>query len=80
MHIKIEIDCKPVSLRKYVVKTIAKEIVKKVLKEKQEWYREESIIHELEDASTGRLIKCWLKNVWPLPQLHPLQCWLSRQR
>lgn len=60
MHIKIEIDCKPVSLRKYVVKTIAKEIVKKVLKEKQEWYREEPIIHELEDASTGRLIKCWL--------------------
>lgn len=79
MHIKIEIDCKPVSLREYVAKTIAKEIVKKVLKEKQERYREEPIIHELENASTVRLIKCWLKNVWPLPQLYLLQGWLSRQ-
>ena len=65
MHIKIEIDCKTVNLRKYVAQTITKEVVKILYKREQKWYKEEPIEYELENASIGRLIKCWLKNVWP---------------
>jgi hypothetical protein len=28
----------------------------------------------------GRLVRCWLKNVWPLPQLRLLRWRLSHRR
>ena len=70
MKIKIEIDSGMISPREYAVRTIAKEIVKTGIKEKQIWYNEE----------VGRLVRCWLKNVWPLPQLRSLQSRLSHLR
>ena len=79
MKIKIEIDSGMISLWEYAVRTITKEIVKTGIKEKQVWYNEEAIQTELENAGAGRLIRCWLKNVWPLPQLHSLQSQLSHQ-
>lgn len=54
MHIKIEIDCKAVNLRKYVAQTITKEVVKILYEREQKWYKEEPIMHELENASIGR--------------------------
>jgi hypothetical protein len=74
MKIKIEIDGGIVSPREYAVRTITKEIVKTGIKEKQVWYNEEAIQTELENAGDGRLVRCWLKNVWPLPQLRLLRC------
>lgn len=32
------------------------------------------------DAEVGKLVRCWLKNVWPLPQLRSLQSRLSHLR
>lgn len=64
----------------YAVRTIAKEIVKTGIKEKQIWYNEAAIQTELENAEVGRLVRCWLKNVWPLPQLRSLQSRLSHLR
>lgn len=69
MIIKIEIEGNMISPREYAVRTITKEIVKAGIKEKQVWYDEEAIRHEFDDARVGRLVRCWLKNVWPLPQL-----------
>lgn len=77
MKIKIEIDSNLISLREYVVRAIAKEIAKTGIKEKQIWYNEAAIQTELENAEIGRPVKCWLKNVWPLPQLHSLKSRLS---
>lgn len=77
MKIKIEIDSNLISLREYVVRAIAKEIAKTGIKEKQIWYNEAAIQTELENAEIGRLVKCWLKNAWPLPQLHSLKSRLS---
>ena len=77
MTIKIEISS--TGLREHIAKTITKEIVKTGLKEKQVWYNEEAIQTELENAEIGRLFRCWLKNVWPLPQLHSLQSRLLRK-
>lgn len=79
MKIKIEIDSGMISPREYAVRTIAKEIVKTAIKEKRVWYNEEAIQTELENAEVGRLVKCWMKNVWPLPQLHLLQSQLSHR-
>ena len=73
MKIKIEIDSSTIRPREYAVRTITKEIVKTGIKEKQVWYNEEAIQTELENAGTGRLVRCWLKNVWPLPQLRILR-------
>lgn len=64
----------------YAVRTIAKEIVKTGIKEKQIWHNEAAIQTELENAEVGRLVRCWLKNVWPLPQLRSLQSRLSHLR
>lgn len=61
MKIKIEIDSGMISLREYAVRTIAKEIVKTGIKEKQIWYNEAAIQTELENAEVGRLVRCWLK-------------------
>ena len=52
----------------------------KWIKEKQIWYNEAAIQTELENAEVGRLVRCWLKNVWPLPQLRSLQSRLSHLR
>lgn len=79
MLVKIEIDSSKVSLREYVVQTVAKEIVKIFEKEKNEYLRMEPIVGALRNASVSRLVKCWLKNVWPLPQLRLLRCQLSRR-
>jgi len=68
-----------ISPREYAVRTIAKEIVKTEIKEKRVWYNEEAIQTELENAEVGRLVKCWMKNVWPLPQLRLLQSQLSHR-
>lgn len=73
MKIKIEIDSGVISPREYAVRTIAKEIVKIGIKEKQIWHNEAAIQTELENAEVGRLVKCWIKNVWPLPQLRSLR-------
>lgn len=80
MKIKIEIDSGMISPREYAVRTIAKEIVKTGIKEKQIWYNEAAIQTELENAEVGRLVRGWLKNVWPLPQLRSLQSRLSHLR
>lgn len=48
MKIKIEIDSGMISPREYAVRTIAKEIVKTGIKEKQIWYNEAAIQTELE--------------------------------
>ena len=77
MKIRIEIDSNLISPREYAVRTITKEIAKAGIKEKQIWYNEAAIQTELENAEIGRLVKCWLKNVWPLPQLHSLKSRLS---
>lgn len=77
VKIKIEIDSGMISPREYAVRTIAKEIVKTGIKEKQIWYNEVAIQTELENAEVGRLVRCWLKNVWPLPQLRSLRSRLS---
>lgn len=79
MKIKIEIDSGVISLREYAVRTITKEIIKTGIKEKQIWHNEEAIRHEFDDAGVGRLVRCWLKSVWPLPQLRLLQWKLSHQ-
>ena len=50
MKIKIEIDSGMISPREYAVRTIAKEIVKTGIKEKQIWYNEAAIQTELENA------------------------------
>lgn len=68
-----------ISPREYAVRTIAKEIVKTEIKEKRVWYNEEAIQTELENAEFGRLVKCWMKNVWPLPQLRLLRSQLSHR-
>lgn len=68
-----------ISPREYAVRTIAKEIVKTEIKEKRVWYNEEAIQTELENAEVGRLVKCWMKNVWPLPQLRLLRSQLSHR-
>ena len=68
-----------ISPREYAVRAIAKEIVKTAIKEKRVWYNEEAIQTELENAEVGRLVKCWMKNVWPLPQLRLLQSQLSHR-
>lgn len=80
MKIKIEIDSGMISPREYAVRTIAKEIVKTGIKEKQIWYNEAAIQTELENAEVGKLVRCWLKNVWPLPRLRSLQSRLSHLR
>ena len=80
MKIKIGIDSGMISPREYAVRTIAKEIVKTGIKEKQIWYNEAAIQTELENAEVGRFVRCWLKNVWPLPQLRSLQSRLSHLR
>lgn len=80
VKIKIEIDSGMISPREYAVRTIAKEIVKTGIKEKQIWYNEAAIQTELENAEVGKLVRCWLKNVWPLPQLRSLQSRLSHLR
>ena len=80
VKIKIEIDSGMISPREYAVRTIAKEIVKTGIKEKQIWYNEAAIQTELENEEVGRLVRCWLKNVWPLPQLRSLQSRLSHLR
>lgn len=67
------------SPREYAVRTIVKEIVKTEIKEKRVWYNEEAIQTELENAEVGRLVKCWMKNVWPLPQLRLLRSQLSHR-
>ena len=59
MKIKIEIDSGMISPREYAVRTIAKEIVKTGIKEKQIWYNEAAIQTELENAEVGRLVRCW---------------------
>ena len=59
-------------------KIIARQIVKTGIKEKQKWYNEEAIQCELNNMGTIKLVKCWIRNVWPLPQLHSLQSRLSR--
>mgnify|MGYP007047923450 CR=1 FL=1 len=79
MKIKFEIDSGMISPREYAVRTITKEIVKTAIKEKQVWYNEEAIQTELENAGAGRLVRCWLKNVWPIPQLRSLQSQLSHR-
>lgn len=79
MKIKIEIDSGMISPREYAVRTIAKEIVKTAIKEKRVWYNEEAIQTELENAEVGRLVKCWTKNVWPLPQLRLSRSQLSHR-
>lgn len=61
MKIKIEIDSGMISPREYAVRTIAKEIVKTGIKEKQIWYNEAAIQTELKNAEVGRLVRCWLK-------------------
>lgn len=61
MKIKIEIDSGMISPREYAVRTIAKEIVKTGIKEKQIWHNEAAIQTELENAEVGRLVRCWLK-------------------
>ena len=43
MKIKIEIDSGMISPREYAVRTIAKEIVKTGIKEKQIWHNEAAI-------------------------------------
>ena len=43
MKIKIEIDSGMISPREYAVRTIAKEIVKTGIKEKQIWYNEAAL-------------------------------------
>lgn len=68
-----------ISPREYAVRTIAKEIVKTEIKEKRVWYNEEAIQTELENAEVGRLVKCWMKNVWPLPKLRLLRSQLSHR-
>lgn len=68
-----------ISPREYAVRTIAKEIVKTEIKEKRVWYNEEAIQTELENTEVGRLVKCWMKNVWPLPQLRLLRSQLSHR-
>ena len=80
MKIKIELEGDMISLREYAVRTITKEIVKTGIKEKQTWYNEEAIRHEFDDAGVGRLVRCWLKNVWPLPQLRLLRWRLLHRR
>ena len=79
MKIKIEIDSGMISPREYAVRTIAKEIVKTGIKEKQIWYNEAAIQTELENAEVGRPVRCWMKNVWPLPQLRLLRSQLSHR-
>lgn len=79
MKIKIEIDGGAINPREYAVRTIAKEIAKTGIKEKQIWYNEAAIQTELENAEAGRLVKCWIKNVWPLPQLRLLRSQLSHR-
>ena len=32
---------------------------------------------ELNNMGTIKLVKCWIRNVWPLPQLHSLRSRLS---
>ena len=71
MRIKIEIS--GIGLREHVAKIIARQIVKTGIKEKQKWYNEEAIQCELNNMGT-----IWIRNVWPLPQLHSLQSRLSR--
>ena len=75
MTIKIEIS--GIGLREHVAKIIARQIVKTGIKEKQKWYNEEAIQCELNNMGTIKLVKCWIRNVWPLPQLHSLQSRLS---
>lgn len=79
MKIKIEIDCKAVNLRKYVAQTIAKEVVKIFEKEKQEYLKEEPLVGVLMDASIPRLIKCWIRLVWPGTRRHLSQYPSQRQ-
>lgn len=74
MKIRIEIEGGIVSLREYAVRAITKGIVETGLEEKQVWYNAAAIQQELAGASAGKLVKCWLKNVWPLPQLRLLRC------
>lgn len=75
MRIKIEIS--GIGLREHVAKIIARQIVKTGIKEKQKWYNEEAIQCELNNMGTIKLVKCWIRNVWPFPQLHSLQSRLS---
>ena len=53
------------------------DLAQKYIKEKQKWYNEEAIQCELNNMGTIKLVKCWIRNVWPLPQLHSLRSRLS---
>ena len=75
MRIKIEIS--GIGLREHVAKIIARQIVKTGIKEKQKRYNEEAIQCELINICIIKLVKCCIRIVWPLPQLHSLQSRLS---
>ena len=80
MKIRIEIDSNLISLREYAVKNIKEEITKIGREEKGIWHNAAAVRQELVGAGAGKLVKCWLKNVWPLPQLHSLRSRLSHLR
>lgn len=80
MKIKIELEGNMISLREYAVRNITEKITKRGREEKGIWYNAAAVRQELVGAGAGKLVKCWLKNAWPLPQLHSLRSRLSHLR